>query len=549
MAFKFYPAGSVTNAALAGSIANAKLANSAITIAGSSVSLGGSIAASALASAIDGESMALTAITDLDIASAGTLSIFDTVTTLTLACSTGVTVSGNAIITGDLTVNGTTTTVSTTNTVVQDALIELGNGTSSSPSNDAGIVIERGTADNAFMGFDESADKFIVGTGSFTGSSTGNLTVTTGTLVANIEGNVTGNVTGNADTATKIASITNSDIVQLTETQTLTNKTLTSPTLTTPALGTPSAGVLTNCTGTASGLTAGTASVATTVTITDNESTSETNALIFTAGGALTGGNLGLESDGDLTYTPSSGTLAATVFSGNLTLDGVAVTAITTSSESFSDSDTTLMTAKAIADKIESYGYGTGGGDISSVVVTADDSNTVGSASGAANFTLTGGTGIASSVTGTNILSVAIDSTVATLSGSQTLTNKTLTSPAIATPSYSSRVSTATPDSTSSAATNFGTSVVDGYILVTAPSSDGTYLEKLPAVASGDDGKTVTIKLLANFDSDRKLTISTSSSQHLDGSASGTVTLDQAYASITFLARYASSTGQWLIVG
>ena len=40
-------------------------------------------------------------------------------------------------------------------------------------------------------------------------------------------------------------------------TDTLTNKTLTSPTLTTPALGTPASGVLTNCTGTASGLTAG----------------------------------------------------------------------------------------------------------------------------------------------------------------------------------------------------------------------------------------------------------------------------------------------------
>ena len=33
-------------------------------------------------------------------------------------------------------------------------------------ANDAGIVIERGSSDNAFIGFDESADKFIVGTGS-----------------------------------------------------------------------------------------------------------------------------------------------------------------------------------------------------------------------------------------------------------------------------------------------------------------------------------------------------------------------------------------------
>ena len=58
--------------------------------------------------------------------------------------------------------------------------------------------------------------------------------------------------------------------------------------------------------------TADTATVATTVTITDNESTSETNAIIFTAGGAKTGGNLGLESDGDLHYNPSTGTVTAT---------------------------------------------------------------------------------------------------------------------------------------------------------------------------------------------------------------------------------------------
>ena len=39
------------------------------------------------------------------------------------------------------------------------------------------------------MVFDESTDKFIVGTGTFTGEST-NLTITTGTLVANVEGNI-----------------------------------------------------------------------------------------------------------------------------------------------------------------------------------------------------------------------------------------------------------------------------------------------------------------------------------------------------------------------
>ena len=64
--------------------------------------------------------------------------------------------------------------------------------------------------------------------------------------------------------------------------------------------------------------TTGTAAIATTVTITDNESTNEENAIIFTAGGDVDGGNLGLESDGDLTYNPSTGTVTATIFKGNI---------------------------------------------------------------------------------------------------------------------------------------------------------------------------------------------------------------------------------------
>ena len=65
--------------------------------------------------------------------------------------------------------------------------------------------------------------------------------------------------------------------------------------------------------------TADTATVATTVTITDNESTDEDNAIIFTAGGDVDGGNIGLESDGTLTYNPSTGKVTATGFVGTLT--------------------------------------------------------------------------------------------------------------------------------------------------------------------------------------------------------------------------------------
>lgn len=97
---------------------------------------------------------------------------------------TGTATGVNLTLSGDLTVNGTTTTLNTTNTVVSDNLLELNNGVSSN-ANDSGIVIERGsTGDNAFMGWDESEDSFIVGTTTATGSSTGDLTITAAALSA-----------------------------------------------------------------------------------------------------------------------------------------------------------------------------------------------------------------------------------------------------------------------------------------------------------------------------------------------------------------------------
>tara|TARA_Y100000004_G_scaffold154426_1_gene178564 strand:- start:564 stop:3563 length:3000 start_codon:yes stop_codon:yes gene_type:complete len=119
---------------------------------------------------------------------------------LSVSAGTGVTVSSNTIsigqavgtsdsptftnltLSGNLTVNGSTVTNSATNTTIEDLLIELGTGTSGSPSSDAGIVIERGSSDNVFMGWDESADVIVLGTGSFTGASSGNLTITPATL-------------------------------------------------------------------------------------------------------------------------------------------------------------------------------------------------------------------------------------------------------------------------------------------------------------------------------------------------------------------------------
>jgi len=53
------------------------------------------------------------------------------------------------------------------------------------------------------------------------------------------------------------------------------------------------------------------------VNVVDNENTNEENLITFIEDTSATG-NVGLESDGDLTYNPSTGTVSATVFKGNI---------------------------------------------------------------------------------------------------------------------------------------------------------------------------------------------------------------------------------------
>ncbi len=162
----------ITNSMLSGSagITNANLANSAITIGTTSISLGASN----------------TTIAGISNLTAGGINI--TGNSITSADSSiiemgeGLSVTGNLTVSGNMTVSGTTTTLETTNSVISDKLIELANGTSGTPSGDIGIVGERGSSDNTFIGFDESADEFIVGTGSFTGASSGDLSFTHGTF-------------------------------------------------------------------------------------------------------------------------------------------------------------------------------------------------------------------------------------------------------------------------------------------------------------------------------------------------------------------------------
>jgi len=114
--------------------------------------------------------------------------------------------SGNATVNGNLTASGTTTLVDTTNTVIKDNLLGLNHGATSN-SNDAGIIVERGsTGNDALLIWDESEDKWALGTTTSNASSTGNLNMTTGTLVANLEGTIQ---TASQTNITAVGTLTN----------------------------------------------------------------------------------------------------------------------------------------------------------------------------------------------------------------------------------------------------------------------------------------------------------------------------------------------------
>lgn len=93
--------------------------------------------------------------------------------------TTGATVNGdvtatNITVSGDLTVQGTTTTIDSQNLVVEDNLLFI--NSNNSAETDAGIMINRGSADSAVMYFDENDDVFRVGTTPDDGSTRTDLT-------------------------------------------------------------------------------------------------------------------------------------------------------------------------------------------------------------------------------------------------------------------------------------------------------------------------------------------------------------------------------------
>jgi len=68
------------------------------------------------------------------------------------------TISGNLIVSGNLTVSGTVTTVNTETINLADNIITLNSNATGTPSENAGIEVERGSSDNVALRWNEGSD-------------------------------------------------------------------------------------------------------------------------------------------------------------------------------------------------------------------------------------------------------------------------------------------------------------------------------------------------------------------------------------------------------
>ena len=127
-----------------------------------------------------------------DITGTGNINITGAIT------ASGTVTSNDLIVNGDLTVSGTTTTVNTETINLADNVILINsNYTGSTPTEDGGIEVERGTLANKSFVWDETNDKWTVGSETF--------------VAATFEGALTGNVTG------QVSDISNHTTTDLTE--------------------------------------------------------------------------------------------------------------------------------------------------------------------------------------------------------------------------------------------------------------------------------------------------------------------------------------------
>ena len=315
-----------------------------------------------------------------------------------------VTVNGDTVITGGLTVNGTTTTVSSTNTTIADSILELATGTTGTPSNDVGLVIERGDSDNVFIGWDESEDKVKIGTGSFTGSSTGALTI----AVADLEAKEVKGTSLTDGTVTISSGSITSGLVNVTGSGTVQGGTLTDGALSI------NSGSITNAVNiTASGTvqfgSLSDSSITITAFVDEDDMSSNSATLIPTqqsvkayVDNQLTGSDLDFQGD-------SGGALAIDLDSETLTLaGGTGISSVGSGNTMTFNLDNTAVSAG-------SYGNATA---IPNITIDAQGRITSASTSAiSTSFTLTGDSGSNQTVSGGDTLDIAGGTNISTVVG------------------------------------------------------------------------------------------------------------------------------------
>lgn len=178
-----------------------------------------------------------------------------------------------------------------------------------------------------------------------------NITITGGSpaIISTVNNPVFSTVTTPTltNTGTLALPTTSDTLVGRATTDTLTNKILTSPTLTAPALGTPISGVLTNCTGTAAGLTAG--NVTTNANLTgDITSVGNATTLASVASAGTTGSSTAIPVVTINAKGLTTGITTAAIIAPAGTLTGVTLASgVTASSLTSFGSSPTLITPTA----------------------------------------------------------------------------------------------------------------------------------------------------------------------------------------------------------
>lgn len=92
--------------------------------------------------------------------STATQSALDLKAPLSSPTFTGTATTSNLIVSGNLTVSGTTTSINTETLTVDDNIIVLNNNVTSSPTENAGIEVERGSSTNVQIRWNETTDKW-----------------------------------------------------------------------------------------------------------------------------------------------------------------------------------------------------------------------------------------------------------------------------------------------------------------------------------------------------------------------------------------------------